>query len=1084
MLTLLTGTDRTGLTANVFSQIKAHADAGVSGQILIVPEQFSHEAERRLCSSGGDSISRFAEVLSFSRLSDRLATVCGGAARLYLDKGGQLLAMALAAEQIASRIKYYSAVLRKPEFLSDLLRMIGEFQSYCLLPDMLLEAAKYVEGEFSVKLEELGLLYEAYLAVCTHVAADPADKLTRLNSALSDGDWLDGRTVYVDGFSDFTGAELAVLETILLGCRHLVITVPSGPDDTVLDRPARSQIMQLQRMAERLECACQVESVAQGTHRDLQLQRFLDGLFSSDAAEPMLTEQVHLRTFDSVEEECRGAVLYIKKLLAKGVRCREISIACADRGAYDAPIRAVFRASGLPVYFAGETDILSSPVVGAVLNSLSAAVGPMEYEDVALYLKSGLPLLERDRCDRLDNYAYLWSLRGTQWEKPWTLHPRGFGEPWTEEDTQTMEQLNRDRERALEPLLALRDGLRAAKSTADMVIAFYGFLEHVQLRHRLQTQANESAEKGDGRLAQELLQLHETLTAALEQMWMTLGKTQRSPEDFYKLYQLLLTKYQIGTIPAGLDQIYVSDLPDLRHRQTKHLLLLGAGDGKLPAYKQSEGLLTEDERRALLDHGLSMAPGRADQMDMEILKIYHAVSAVEQSLWMSYAGDQPAWLFRRGCDLVQGGAQNGKREIPLDLQSLAARRLRYEDTSGLNIPELSAIETQLRLRRNYTFSPLNEDTIRKLYGSPIALSPSKIDQFAACRFEYFMLYGMKAKPRKQAKLDQPAFGTFVHAVLEHTVLRVKEAGGFGVISRSEILQIATEEINAYADTYFPEQADRERYLFARSQIEILGIVEDLWEELRFSQFKPEFCELKFAKDSLLPLIVIRGEKTDCQITGTIDRVDLYDDGKRTYVRVVDYKTGSKDFDYTDILNGAGLQMLIYLFALREFGGTYLQRGDLEPAGVLYLPARRDYPLTGPLPTEEDVQKEHRERRKRKGLIRSDQHLLAAMEENPDAPRFMPYKMGKNGPSGNLADYRQMIMLERHVLRSVEQMADQIASGDVAPNPVIRGQNTPCRYCDYRSVCHKDLGTQSPRILAETSAKQFWDKLEQEEQNHG
>ena len=241
MLTILTGRDRTVLTQAVFSKIKEQADMGVSGQVLIVPEQFSHEAERRLCEIGGDTISRFAEVLSLSRLSDRLSAVYGGAARGYLDKGGQLLTMALAAEQVSSRIKLFAAVLRKPEFLSDLVKMVGEFQSYCLQPEMLLETAKNMEGQFSQKLEELGLLYEAYLAVCANTAADPSDKLNRLTAMLADHDWMDGRVVYIDGFSDFTGAELAVLELLLLGCGQVYLTLPAGPQNSSLQRLTSEQ---------------------------------------------------------------------------------------------------------------------------------------------------------------------------------------------------------------------------------------------------------------------------------------------------------------------------------------------------------------------------------------------------------------------------------------------------------------------------------------------------------------------------------------------------------------------------------------------------------------------------------------------------------------------------------------------------------------------------------------------------------------------------------------------------------------------------------------------------------------------------
>lgn len=1084
MLRLLTGADRVSLTKEVFSRIKNAADAGVSGQILIVPEQFSHEAERRLCQVGGDTISRFAEVLSFSRLCDRVASVYGGAARLYLDQGGQLLSMALAAEQIASRVKYYASVLRKPEFLSDVLRMVGEFQSYCVTPDMLMDAANGVEGAFSAKLSELGLLYEAYLAVCANVASDPGDKLVRLREMLCDCEWMKSRIVYVDGFSDYTGAEMAVLEQVMTDCSELTVTLPGGPKDTALERLSTEQLLLLRRTAEKLECPYLVQRIEQDGHRPEMLDTFLHGLFHSKPGKAKPMPNVALFQFTSVEEECKAAALRVKELLSQGVRCRDISIAYTERTVYEVPLRAVFRSIGVPAYFAGETDILSSPVVGSVLNGLAAAVGPMEYEDVAVYLKSGLPPLERDRCDRLDNYAYLWNLKGTQWDKAWVLHPRGFGEPWSDEDRMVLEQLNKDRETALEPLLKLRKALMEAKTTGEMVIALNDYMEQLSLRKRLEQDANTHAAAGQRQLAQELLQIYETMMVALEQTWLILGKSQRTAEDFFKLYQMLLTRYEIGTIPAGLDQIHISDLPDLRHRQTKHLLILGASDGKMPSYKTTEGLLTEDERRQLLHRGLSMAPGRADQMEMEIVKIYHAMCAADETLWMSYAGDQPAWLLRRAGDLVAGGIVVGEQEQFLDLYELAACKLRHGDTALWEMPLLEAAEQSLRKHKSYRFTALTEKTVHGLYGSPISLSPSKIDQFAACRFEYFMQYGLKAKPRKQAKLDQPAFGTFVHAVLEHTVIRVKKAGGFRVIEKEQLLQIATEEIQAYAGEHFPEQAERDAYIFNRSVAEILDIVEDLWEELRNSLFDPAFCELKFAENSLLPVIVIQGKKTDCRMTGTIDRVDLYRFQDKTYVRVVDYKTGSKDFDYTDILNGAGLQMLIYLFALREFGGDYLQKGDLEPAGVLYLPARRDYPLTGPLPEDDTVEKEHRELRKRKGLIRSDEHLLSAMEADPDHPRFMPYKVGKNGLSGNLADHRQMILLERHVLRSVGEMADQIVSGDVLPNPVVRGQHTPCRYCDYRTVCHKDLGTQNPRVLAETPAKLFWEKLEQEEQKHG
>jgi len=1080
VLRIWSGADRTILTNAVFAKIDETAKSGVTDQILIVPEQFSHEAERKLCQVCGNTISRFAEVLSLSRLSDRLAAVYGGAARKYLDKGGRLLAMALAAEQVSSRIKLFSSVLRKPEFLSELVAMIDEFQSYCLRPGALLDAASSVDGQFAQKLEELGLLFEAYLAVCANIESDPSDKLARLVELLGEYDWGNGRTIYIDGFSDFTAVELEVLSLLVLGCKDIYLTLPTGPAGSALLRLSMEQRNLLTAIAVQNGCSYEVREFEETDHRSGAVQYLLNNLFSSSEIAPTSENGLLFYSFDNIEEECRAAVLHAKELLAQGARCRDISIACTDLNAYEASLRAACREAGLPVYVAGEVSLLSNPVINSVLSGLYAAVGGLEYEEVIRFLKSGISLLEQERCDYLDNYAYIWNICGTQWEKEWTLNPRGFAAEWTEEDRDLLKQLNRDKDTALSQLLSLRKKLYGAKTTGDMVLAVYQFLEDINLRQRLEDRAN----LVKGQSGQELVQIYDILITALEQTWITIGQTQRLPEDFCKLYQLLLTRYKVGTIPAGLDQIHISDLPDLRHRQTCHLLVLGAGDGLFPTYKTAEGILTEAERRRLLNQGISMAPGRADQIEFEMLRIYHGLSAAEETLWLSYVGEEPSWLFRRASELTACGVQKGDEEVFLNVEALAAKRLRHDDHSKSSVEGLEAAESWLRIHRDYVFKDLEKQTVHRLYGTPIMLSPSKIDQYAACRFEFFLQYGLKIKPRKQAKLDQPAFGTFVHAVLEQTVLRVKKQGDFRSVNRETILEIALEEISSYVEEHFPEQSERDAYLFQRSKKEILEIVEDLWEELRHSLFQPEFCELKFARDALLPLIVIQGKKTACQITGTIDRVDLYQENRRTYVRVVDYKTGSKDFDYTDILNGAGLQMLIYLFALREFGGTYLQTGEMEPAGVLYLPAKTEYPMTAPMPDDTVVSKEHREKRRRKGLIRSDENLLAAMEADPDEPRFMPYKIGKGGPVGDLADGRQMVLLERHVVRTVEDMADRISEGTVTPNPVIRGQHSPCRYCDYQTVCHKDLGTQTPRILAETSAKQFWSKLEREEENHG
>ena len=87
------------------------------------------------------------------------------------------------------------------------------------------------------------------------------------------------------------------------------------------------------------------------------------------------------------------------------------------------------------------------------------------------------------------------------------------------------------------------------------------------------------------------------------------------------------------------------------------------------------------------------------------------------------------------------------------------------------------------------------------------------------------------------------------------------------------------------------------------------VVRELWQELSEAAFAPAGFEVGFGDGEDLPPIPIPGGGMNAVLRGFIDRVDIWDNGASRYYRVVDYKTGKKDFDYCDVFNGVGLQML-------------------------------------------------------------------------------------------------------------------------------------------------------------------------------
>lgn len=199
--------------------------------------------------------------------------------------------------------------------------------------------------------------------------------------------------------------------------------------------------------------------------------------------------------------------------------------------------------------------------------------------------------------------------------------------------------------------------------------------------------------------------------------------------------------------------------------------------------------------------------------------------------------------------------------------------------------------------------------------------------------------------------------------------------------------------------------------------------------------------------------------------------------------MVDYKTGKKDFDYCDVFNGVGLQMLLYMFALKSSGSDIL--GDRPvAAGVQYFPARAPYLTSDGKLTAEEAEQERISKWKRKGLLLNDEDVLQAMEPG-DAPKRMCYSVKKDGTiSGDLADRRQLKLLEGYVFRILSRLVEDIVSGNVEPNPYTRGStHDACRFCPYGPVCHP-AAVEGRRSYKMMDAQRFWEEIGKEMGDHG
>ncbi len=1070
-------------------------------RVLLAPEQYSHESERAMCAALGGGASMACEVLSFTRLAGRLTDAAGGGAAPMLDAGGRMLLMYAALRTVSDALSVYRAPSRKPAFLTGLLATVDECRSYRVAPEALIAAGEELGGRQGDKLRDLGLICAAYQAMEAAGAADPRGRLDRLAVQLRDTRWGAGMAFYVYGFTDFTPQEEAVLAQLMAqGELTAAFVCGSGDDPSGIFQPALRAAKRLERLARENAVSVREETLNRPLPRHPSLA-FLEGnLFGPGPEAPWAGACAVTRAAAaSPRQEVEWCAAEILRLLREeGLRCRDIAVCARRLEGYGQLIESVFARYGIPVFLSAMEDVLEKPVLALVTSALAAAAEDYPYEELFRYLKTGLTGLTDQERDLLENYALTWDLKGSAWtrKKPWDMHPEGYGREFSPEDTEFVAWLDGLRRRVIAPLEALRKN--PDKTGRGRALALYQLLEDIGLPERLGQRAAGLEQRGDRNTAAQYRQLWDILAQGLEQCALLLGDTQLELEEFSRLFTLVLSQYDVGAIPVSLDAVTVGDAPRMAHKEVKALFLLGADSASLPDCAPAPGLFSDQDRDALSAMEVELAPRQEDKLRREMTIAYETCCRPSQRLYLSYAagsGDNqktPCFLWERlgalfpDAPAADGGDPLARLSAPDAALELAGRDPAVAEALR-RVPGLAGRVERVRAAAQWRRGRLSRPAVDALFGPVVPMSATRLDLCNSCHFSHFLRFGLNARPRQRAAFRATDYGTFVHDVLEHT-LRAAREGGIPLDDGEAVGRLA----QGAADRYEREvlnglegETARLRHLFARMKGAAVAVTQSVCAELAVSDFTPAAFELGFGPGKALPPVEVE-QGVRLRLSGYVDRVDEWLHNGKRYLRVVDYKTGKKSFDFADVEDGRGLQMLLYLFALAREGARALGPGEIVPAGVLYVPARTPLVDGERGMTDGEIQRARDKLLRRQGLVLDDPQVLSAMEHGAGGFRFLPVGAGRSGGEA-LVTAEQMDLLDGYITQALRRAAGELAAGNIDADPCWRGADqNPCRWCDYRAACHFEEGCGDRRRFRRgVKAAEFWRWLaQQKEENHG
>lgn len=1113
MLQFVLGRSGFGKTEYLRRRVADMAREGEEKLLFIVPDQITFETETAFLDLLGPAEAGRVTVLGFSRLCDYVFEATGNRFSTFADEGVRNLVMSLALEQVADQLTIFEKRSTSRDLCEIMLSAVKEYKQCSLSGDTLRCAAEAANDEtLSKKLMDSALVYDVYNAIMEKSYMDPLDSLSKVTELLYTHPLFEGYTVAVDAFYGFTAQEYGVLERLMVQSRDMLVSLTddgtSGDDTSLFYAPQRTRA-HLSRIARNngIEIAAYIRLSEPYRFNDPALAAVEENLYRLDKAPYRVpTGAVSVYAASGIYDECDFVARTIRKLIENGYRYRDIAVITRSTDKYAGVLDACFDKYDISYFMDEPVNIDAMPIVRLASAAFDIACRGFDRDDVLTLLKTGLCSYELSDIADFENYLYVWDISGRRLFEEFTANPAGFADQFTDEEKQRLARVEALR---ADVIGKLRTFAKAVRDTDGRSIAkaLMKLLYALKCDENIDRLCDEMEARGEAALSEDLVRMWGVLCEILDKTVAVIGDYSIDARRFADLLYVNFSNTEVATIPRGLDEVDVASADRSLVTGKKAVFIIGAIDGEFPRTPVEAGVFTDSERCALKAMSLPLSDSIGELFSTERYYAYSALTASSERLYISYysanlLGEKlsPSDILTEIKMSVPNCTYTASDAVPITDRLLSERAAfdylirrycdrspdvaalrRYFSESETYAPLMKAIDSLSdRARRRITAPGLT----RRLFGSEMRLSSTKIEAYHNCAFRYFCEYGLSAKERKKAQMNALEYGTMIHHVFEIFFGR-HDRSSFSAMGEAEVAKEVSDILDAYFENHFGGEKDKSQrflYLFYRIKSTAVKLIQHLLDEFSQSDFTPVDFELGIGED--IPAYTVDLEDgLKLTVRGSVDRVDLCElDGVR-YVRVVDYKTGTKTFHLSDILYGINLQMFLYLSAI-ERDTTARYGGEITPAGVLYMPAVSPSVSADGTADEKTVRNMILEKYTMKGVILDDNQIITAMEHDGKGV-YIPVKLsGDKVTAGksSLATLEEIGAIFRRIETLMTQMAEALYNGNVDALP-LTGDYDACEYCRYRSVCLR--GEDGPsREGKHLNKDELFERLRGEEENDG
>lgn len=1023
--------------------------------IVIVPEQYTMETQRKLVMLHPNHGILNIDVLSFQRLCYRVTEELGAFLGEMLDDTGKNLIIRRCIDEHRRELQVLGGASNRIDFVPQAKAAISELMQYDIDTQQVYDICDLMDNpQTAAKMHDIAVIYDAFRSYIKNHYLTTEELFTYVSRRLCEYSKLKNCIIALDGFTGFTPVQYRLLSALYENSEKLLVTVPVDADEQYNVRTGISDLFYIGK-----ETAATLYKMAEECHGNIMEPVLLNDIsksrFKDNEAIYFLGKNLFANNKNVYDKACPGILVmaaptpmaevwYVAKQILRltryeGLKYSDIAVIAGNVSDYGDYAGKIFEQNSIPVFIDENKGLLKQNLVELIRSTVDIFVENYSYDSMMRFLKNSLLDFDCRTVDLLENYCLATGIRGKNaWSKPFyrvLRNKRAY--------KADLVQLNSIREEIMGILLPLEEKLKKKNaSVVEMTEALEDFLLQLKVSQKLEQNAELAQENKDGNLAGIYKQIWDKVESLFLQLKVLLSDEKLSFGEYAKLLDAGFCELQIGLIPTGMDYVLVGDMQRTRIDNKKVVFCLGLNDGKILNVSQGSNLINNSDKGMLRDAGMKLSMDDREKMFTQRLYLYMNFTKPSKRLYLSYS--ESDW---NGQALIKSHLITTVRKIfPQSAFVL------LKDESGLctGMGKPDVVWEKITLD-----GEIPPELAKNLYGVPLLSSVTRMEQFASCAFAHFVGYGLEFFEREQFKVEASDIGNALHEVLEGVSNELRENGSdLGSVVREQINELVEHQMEKLLQKY-----DETAFLDSRRNEEMINRIRGIAKNSLYA-ISSQLSDGNFTAYAFeLPFRISGGEGVD--YVGKIDRVDICEDGDKVYVKIIDYKSGNENFDWTKIYYGLKLQLFTYMRAAREVLEKKFPGKEIVPAAALYY--HMDNPI---LDTDEENDKAVEELKLLEmlpdGVVCCDEEIINKLDVNLGTAKgkssVIPVSTDKNGQikiTDRTISRAQFKMVEEYVGDRLSENTNEALKGHIEINPVDSVKYSSCTYCKYNGICGFD-----------------------------